>query len=759
MRPDGRWLAGQVILGIVLAQTVAPADPRTAGAVTAALAAATFGTARAAPLVPVGLGWFRALAAGDEWERRRVPGPQRAVGVLEVVGDRGAHKIVRAGSRRLLVRDSTSTFPAPGYSVAGTLRLDPIRSRAERSAFDAIAWARSLEIHGRGVPLGELGPPRPAPGGVARARRAASKWREFARERLGDGPGRDLLRALVLGDRAGLEDDDRNAFRRAGLAHVLALSGMHVGVLALGLAAILRGIRLPPLTGLITVIAFLGSFAFLVGGSAPILRAGLTSGLALLAFRLGRRPRAGHAIGLVAAGLLLLRPAWLWDAGFRLSFTAAAVLGLLAASPPWFRGRTPQGRWTAGAVEALRISSIVTLATAPEILASFGEWSVLSPVTNLLATLPATAALGWGALGALVPLPDAAGERLVSAGARSAQLLAMLAERAAPWPGSRVILPAPPLAVGALAMLIVVGLARGRRPPARAMLFLAPLAAAALLPRDRITVLDIGQGDAVLLESQGRTMLVDAGRPGFEGRSPDAPPAVTTRVLGLDHLLLTHGHADHTGGAADLLAWGRVRTLWMRDPPRDDGLRRHAALAESLGVPVRSPGAAAVAALGGAARIAAAWEGEPPPEISENDRSLVVRYEAGPLAMLMLGDGGHPTERTLLRRTGSDLAAPVPVLLTPHHGSRDSASPELLDAVRPRLVLISCGQGNPHGHPHAEMLARVRGRGGAVLRTDRDGTVALTRTFDGFRIRWTRDFPGPRRARSAIPLPSPGSIS
>jgi competence protein ComEC len=294
---------------------------------------------------------------------------------------------------------------------------------------------------------------------------------------------------------------------------------------------------------------------------------------------------------------------------------------------------------------------------------------------------------------------------------------------------------------------------------------LALLSVTALRPRDRVTILDIGQGDAVFLESRGHAMLFDSGCPGYEGRPADAPPAVTARrVRPLDLLALSHGHADHTGGAGELMEAGRVRSLWMRKPPRDAGLARQAACAQRLGIPVRppgDPGDPVSIVLGGAVRIASPWDGEPPAETSENDRSLSVRFEAGALAVVLLGDAGHPTEHALLARRDAvrEIAAPAPVLLSPHHGSRDSASPELLDAVRPRLVMFSCGSGNPHGHPHAETIARARERGCALLRTDRDGSIALTRTRIGFRIRWTRDFPGPRALLPPIPLPSPGPIS
>jgi competence protein ComEC len=139
------------------------------------------------------------------------------------------------------------------------------------------------------------------------------------------------------------------------------------------------------------------------------------------------------------------------------------------------------------------------------------------------------------------------------------------------------------------------------------------------------------------------------------------------------------------------------------------------------------------------------------PLSDENELSLVTRFRARSATALFAGDLGVPGEGALFSSCSKESLRST-ILLAPHHGSRGSSSPVLLDAVDPKLVLISCGANNPHGHPHEELLARVRGRGVPILRTDRDGTIRITFTPLGFRVRFSRGFPGPNALFPGIPL-------
>jgi len=210
-----------------------------------------------------------------------------------------------------------------------------------------------------------------------------------------------------------------------------------------------------------------------------------------------------------------------------------------------------------------------------------------------------------------------------------------------------------------------------------------------------ITFLDVGQGDAALVQDGGTAVLVDGGPPG------DAVVRWLRRrgVRRLDAVVVSHGHPDHTGGLAPVLASLQVGSLWI---PNQEGVEELLALAGGRGIPVR---------IRPAASLHPARDLHPP---DLNDRSLV----------LALGGALFPGD---LERDGEALAAapPAAVLKVPHHGSRTSSTDAFLAAVRPRVAVVSAGRGNAFGHPHAEVVARYATHRVALLRTDRDGTVVV----------------------------------
>ncbi|MGQ0722136.1 MAG: ComEC/Rec2 family competence protein, partial [Candidatus Eiseniibacteriota bacterium] len=555
----------------------------------------------------------------------------------------------------------------------------------------------------------------------------------------------------------GLETADRDAFRRAGLAHVLALSGMHTAILALGLTAILRIAGIPTWPRTVLVLAFLVGFAFLAGAPPSILRACGSTTLALLASSLGRRGFSLDGLGWVGGAMILADPAVLDDIGFRLSFAATALLVIFARRP----NRVGRPR-AAALLDGLALSTIITLGTLPDIATSFGRASFLSPLTNLFAGPPSTAALGWGAL-ALLPLPLDGGERLAAAARLACEILLALVRRATLLPGGEVPVPAPGIALGLLASGAAIAWAAGKRPRgaiARVAAGFAVLAVLAHLPRERLTVLDVGQGNAVLVESPRGAVLVDAGLPGLE-RDPVAFRAAGHRGQSdLRAAVVTHGHADHAGGFAPFLERARVSGLWI--PPRSGEEPEIVAelvhLARDRGTAVVAPGTTPIEVLPARLLVVSPWQAaDLPGDADENERSLSARWSVGPARAWLTGDLGEPGEAALLAVTDPALL-PAPVLLAGHHGSRGSTGEALLAAVRPRLVLISCGTGNTYGHPHTEALNRIRQASAARLRTDRDGTITLTATAHGFRIRWVRGFPGPRELFPKVPLPGTAAI-
>ena len=363
----GAWFGLGVAAGIFAGNSVVPLGPGPAALVAAGAAGAAIGNVGAWVLVPPCLGLWRVAVTDAAFRRLVVTVPQRCEGTFEVLAEEGRGVVVRAGERRLLLSEPPPEVARPGVRFRALLRADPVRAIADPSAFRADAWARTRGIHGRARILGNVGPIDDATGVSASLRRIAHRFRSGARSRLGAGrsdPG-SLVTALLLGDRRGLGTDERRDFRRAGLAHVLALSGMHVGVLALGTGALLRALRLRGWPVLGSVLLFLVVFSFVTGGRSPILRAATTSGLAAIGLAVGRRFPPVHAVGLVAGILLLRDPSGLTDVGFRLSFTAAGLLALAASRPGGIRRRGWRGV-IAGTGEAIGLSAVLTLGTLPD---------------------------------------------------------------------------------------------------------------------------------------------------------------------------------------------------------------------------------------------------------------------------------------------------------------------------------------------------------------------------------------------------------
>jgi competence protein ComEC len=647
--------------------------------------------------------------------------------VLDVEGaGRSGHSVPVSGRVRVEVDgDAQKPTLLDGDRVAAWMRLRPaLRADDGLAAYGYCKSARLVE-------------PLPGEGG-GRLRALAARARERARRALADsmppGTERGLVRAMVLGDRSEIDEATAEAFKASGTYHVLALSGAQVALVAVLLASGLRRLRAGPwLEAGVTTLAIFG-YAGFVGGDVPIARAALMAAAVLFGRALEADADPGNLLGLAAVVLLAARPSSAADVGFQLSF--GATLGILLLVAPLTRGvpRLPLRLDLAVAASLAAQGSLFPLLA--------GHFHRLAPAALVLnvAAVPLSAAVllaGFAVL-ALAPLGGApAAGGLAWVAARALRLSGDLGP-ASQWLDVRV--PAPSLAVLALYVAGLGLVLRGRRRHGLAALVAghAALACGPLAPaadgRLHLTVVDVGQGDSLLLRSpSGRVIVVDAGGsrdPRFDpGERRVAPALWRQGVRRLDAVVVSHAHPDHAGGVPFLLRAFRVESSWEGPAPLGDaGWRRLDAALDAGGVRRLAVARGARFEWDGASL---AVLGPAPPANAplrvRNEDSLVIDVRFGEVHLLLTGDVTGEAERAL--RLPASLVVKVP-----HHGSRTSSSALLTAATRPRVAIVSSGARNPFGHPDPLVLERYRAAGALVLRTDRDGSVRVA--TDGRRV-WT----------------------
>jgi competence protein ComEC len=552
-----------------------------------------------------------------------------------------------------------------------------------------------------------------------------------------------LARGFVLGQDDRISASTIEAFRRSGLAHLLAVSGQNVLLLVLLAAPLLAVLAIPLRARLVWLLALIAVYVPLAGAGASIQRAGVMGAAALVATLAGRPASRLYAVLLAVAVTLALNPRAGADVGWQLSF--AAVLGIFLWTRPLREGllaRIGGAGWRRAAVDGVAVTLAATAATAPLMAHHFEQLSVTSPVANLLA-LPAVAPAMWlgMAVAALGQLPAIPVEPLNWVNSLLLAYIAQIAEwMAGPaWAQLGLSLAGwkEVFAVYALLLAISVvarrwsearrGLRAAPRPrtlrasrAALAVLLvalaiaIAPFGAGAGPPAPaglRISVLDVGQGDSILLQpDDGLPLLIDAGPPGTEMRGMLAERGVES----LAAVLVTHDEADHSGGLAELLESLPVRRLAYAGAGRSLLARARAAGATPLRV------AEGTELRSGSLRLEVLW---PPRERlvggadDPNSQSLVLLARWRGFEMLLTGDA--EAEAVPID------PGPVDVLKVAHHGSADAGLGALLNRSAPRLAVISVGEGNPFGHPVPATLATLRAHRVAVSRTDLDGTVTI----------------------------------
>jgi competence protein ComEC len=692
---------------------------------------------------------------------------------------------------------------AHGDRVGLRSRIRPIRSYANPGGYDfkrAMAdlgvWAGAFVDGARLVRL-----EKPAGRGFMSAVDTARSRIARAIDRTVGMPEAAVLKALVVGDRSGVSPAVREAFTRTGTGHILAISGLHIGIVAsvaffafrwlLGwIPALLEGGGGRRIAALLTL-APTAAYALIGGFSPSTQRALVMVGVFLLALQIERETDLMNTLAVAAFGVLLAHPPALYSVSFQLSFTAvfAIVYGLEAwrrrpaadPAPSAAAGKT--GRFGRGFVLFLLVSFFATWGTLPLTALYFNLVSLVGLLANcFVVPLVGYLVVPLGlAAAALTPLFEPAAQALFRISGFfltwSIQLVELIA--AQPFAAVRTVTPSVlEILLFYAASGAVLALIRGRSAPPEAPLTpvgrnsgprrrvtvrrkaaVAVLCASVLAGcadagywlhqrywREdlRVTWIDVGQGQAVLLElPRGYTMLVDGGgvadNAAFDvGAAVVAPVLWHHKIRTVDTLVLSHPNSDHANGLVFIAENFNVGALWSNGEsnasqgyqalmraaaergikrPRFEDLERPTVV-NGVALEILYPPAGFLAR-----RALERWR-------NENNNSLVLKVGLGAVSVLLPGDVMRQAERELARIAGDRLRSTV--LTVPHHGSRDSSSEEFLSAVAPGTVVFSCADRGEFGLPHPLVLERYRDRGARIFRTDQDGAVRLT--TDGRRL-------------------------
>ncbi len=635
----------------------------------------------------------------------------------------------------------------PGERWQFIARLKQPHGLANPQGFDAEAWwlTEGIRATGHVRPEGA----RRTDTFVFSLRDALGRVRAWLRDRISTAlsgqPYAGVIVALVIGDQRGVASSDWDVFNRTGIGHLVSISGLHITMIAALAAALANWLwrhslfaggalplrmpaqKLAALAGLLAALAYVA----LSGFGIPAQRTLLMLAVAAAALWGARIVPASQVLACALVAVLLFDP-WcvLWP-GFWLSFCAIGCILFAAVGRHVSSGdaRRQLARWRDSLAAASHTQFAVTVGLLPLTMLMFGQVSLVSPLANALAIpLVSFVVTPLALLGSVLPAP-LCGWLLLAAHAALAGLAQVLGGMAA-WPLAVWSAPQPGLLATVIALAGTLWLLLPRGWPWRwagLLAWLPLLSATPATPEAGLwlTAFDIGQGNAVLVETPNFRLLYDTG-PSYSAESDGGSRVILPylRARGierLDALVISHSDSDHAGGARSLLQAIPVGWVASSLPPMHSlAAARHVGCVAGQHWNIDGVQFAFLHPLAG-----------DDPNARPNARSCTLKITYGTQSVLLTGDIEAAQERSLVARAAARLQADV--LLAPHHGSGTSSTPAFLDAVSPQIALFQLGYRNRYRHPKAEVVARYDERGIQVLRSDRVGAVTLR--MDGQSIR------------------------
>lgn len=587
-----------------------------------------------------------------------------------------------------------------------------------------------------------------------------------------------IFTAAVLGDKMGISRDIKDLYQKNGIAHLLAISGLHMSFIGLSFYKLIKkagaGFWGAGLVSMVLLILY----GILTGASPSVVRAGVMMCLGFYAACLGRTYDLLSAASLSLFFLGFQSPSLLMQGGVQLSFGAVFAIGGIA---PLIQSWLGKDSLFSGSISACFAVQMITL---PVTAFHFYQIPPYGLILNLL-VIPLMggvlcSGLGVIAFGSLSPV---LGTAAAGTGHYILTLYEILLNIAGEMPGSNIIMGRPGirtlLAYGVLLTVCIFMMKllnrvekeaekknmdpvggnestpeRGKISYVGKLFFLAGfyiLSIFLLLPEPvkglEAWFLDVGQGDGILLRADGACVLIDGGSSSKKslGEYTLSPCLRSLGVSVIDYAFVSHGDLDHLSGVKYLLESCediQIKNLYLPYHGRDEEMIQSlAALGENRGACVQYLTEGDVMKVGKLS-ITCLYPGKDDVPTDVNGESQVLKMDYGDCHMLFTGDMGEREEQLLLEKKKDPLLSEVNVLKTAHHGSKYSSSPSFLDAVSPVWAVISYGQGNSYGHPHKEVLERFNERSVTVFGTGMSGAVRLE--TDGTRIRFSTFVDGTR---------------
>ncbi|MBW1999622.1 MAG: DNA internalization-related competence protein ComEC/Rec2, partial [Deltaproteobacteria bacterium] len=669
----------------------------------------------------------------------------------------------------------------PGDRIHSPARLGLFKNFNNPGGFDYASYMRwkgfecsaSVSEGRMVVPMGvaQLGFPR---GWIEGARKDAKEflWENLPSENAG------ILAALILGERQRISSSFRDRLNRSGLGHMLAVSGLHIGLVALLAFSLFKTLlsfsyrvslkidirKVSALGSMLTVIMYTALSGFQVSSQRAMIMA-----LAYFASMIMGRERDLWSTLCIAALLILsLDPGAISSISFQLSFMAVA--GILLLGPRLVQRMPLPFHWTGGEKSSLlrRLYSYIIGIVAVTISAVFfllplsayyfHQVSLVSVPANMT-VLPILGlwVLPLGLLAVfLLPFSHFISRCLLGASSWGVEGMKVMAGFWADLPWSSFWTPIPSiLEIGLFYGFVLFLFAPGRRRWKRPAIYLILLLALGDISywfymtwfhrSLQVTFLDVGQGNAAVIRFPGRKrMLVDGGgftRDTFDvGRMVVAPYLLRSKIGRMDYLVLSHPHPDHLNGLRFIARHFAPSEFWYNGQrSKQESFKDLMSIIESENIEMRLPRDLAVSRSISGVRIDVL---HPPPvgegqfpygkKMRANDLSMVLKISYRGISFLFPGDIEKAGEQSVVKKAGPRLRSDV--LLVPHHGGRTSCSRSFLDMVKPSICVVSGGRGNPYGFPHPETMERLKEAGCRILRIDQMGSIDISVGEGGFKV-------------------------